>query len=72
MPIVSYLGDDFAKLLTQVLGENQTTSYSDILTTMTGAAGDLFGFTGDLLSPEMIGKGLDMANTAKSMIDQAK
>jgi hypothetical protein len=72
MPIVSYLGDDFAKLLTQVFGKNQTTSYSDILTTMTGAAGELFGFTGDLLSPEMIGKGLDMANTAKGMMDQAK
>ena len=73
--IGSYIGEDSLNLLTSLIGKDATggkvqTSYVDLFDSIIGSFGEAAGFTGDLLSFEMIGMGLDMVNQIKGMIEQ--
>lgn len=68
-----YMGEDTKKFFEMAfVQDDDGFLVKDFISSAFGTSGELFGFTGDLLNPEMLGIGLDMLNTTKGMIDQAK
>lgn len=68
-----YMGEDSKKFFEMAfVQDDDGFLVKDFISSAFGTSGELFGFTGDLLNPEMLGIGLDMLNTTKGMIDQAK